>query len=256
VRCLILLAGLVLWTGCKGGIDKTLEQRLEETHSLAPTGSLNVKNTDGSIQVYGSDAAELTLKAIKRAYSVERLNGIRVQVTVRDGSASLETIFPPKPKWWRLSDRSGTVDYILIVPQELRMLHLELLNGEVTIAGLRGGKVKASLVNGRMSARNCFADLDYQVVNGAADFYYNWWEKKKFVLRAATADGGIGALLPGNASFRIEAEAPNGQIETNFVRPEPNARSRIKKLKTVIGSDPGPTFQLESRSGNIRMQGF
>jgi DUF4097 and DUF4098 domain-containing protein YvlB len=256
-RYLVSLAAVVLvLIGCKGGIDKTLEQKLEEIHPLATGGSLSIKNTDGSIHIYGADAAELRLKAIKRAYSTERLNGIGVQVTARDGSAALETIFPPKPEWWRLGDRSGTVDYFLLVPQELSALNLELVNGEVTITGLRSGKVKANLENGRMSARNCFTDLDYQVTNGAADFYYNWWEQKMFFVRAATANGGIGALVPLNASFRIEAKAPNGHIKTNLVRPELDAWSQLRNLKAVIGSDPGATFHLESRSGNIRIQGF
>jgi hypothetical protein len=111
LRNLVWLTAVVLaLIGCKGGIDQTLVQTLEEVHPLATGGSLSVKNTDGSIHIFGSDAAELRLKAIKRAYSTERLNGISVQVMAHGGSASLETIFPAKPEWWRLSDRSGTVD--------------------------------------------------------------------------------------------------------------------------------------------------
>jgi DUF4097 and DUF4098 domain-containing protein YvlB len=250
IRCLIWLTAIGLLAGCKGGIDQTLEQTIEESYPLEPSGTLSIRSEDGSIRVYGSDSPELELQAIKKAYSIERLNGIKVQVSAGLGSVSVETIFPSKKKW-SLSDRSGTVDYTVIVPQNIRMINLELANGEISIEGLREGSAKASLVNGRMTARNCFENMDYRVVNGWIDLYYNWWEKRTYLVKVTIDNGAESALVPGNASFRIAAKAPGGQIRSNLVRAE-----GTKKLMTTVGSDPGPTFEMEARTGNIKIQGY
>ena len=119
MRYLILLAGLVLWTGCKGSADKTPERVVEETHHLSPTGSLRIKNVDGSIRFYGSSVPDVQIKMTKKAYSVERLQAISMQVSSHPDSLSIETIFPPTEKW-SLRDRSGVVDYVIVMPEQLR----------------------------------------------------------------------------------------------------------------------------------------
>jgi DUF4097 and DUF4098 domain-containing protein YvlB len=252
---LIWLTAIGLLTGCKGGIDQTLEQTIEESHNLAPNGTLSIRNEDGSIHLYGSDAPEVELRATKRAYSAERLNGIKVQVSAHAGSVSIETIFPRKRKW-SLSDRSGTVDYEVIFPQNATIRNLELVNGEISIDGLREGSARASLVNGRMSARNCFGNLDYQVVNGGIDFYYNWWEESTYLVKAAISNGAVGVFLPGHASFRVAAETQGGSIMSNFIEGGQRSHGRTKRLATTIGSEPEPTFQIKVTNGNIRIQGY
>jgi hypothetical protein len=255
IHYLILLGAISLLTACKGGIDQTLEQTIEESHKLAPNGTLSIRNEDGSIHLYGSDAPEVELRATKRAYSAERLNGIKIQASAHAGSVSIETIFPPKRKW-SLSDRSGTIDYEVIVPQNATVKNLQLVNGEISIEGLRGGSAKARLVNGWLSARNCFANLDYKATSGAIDIYYNWWERKTFLVKATIANGEARVLVPGDASFRIAAETLGGRVMSNLLGQDQNSYGGRKKLEASVGSDRGPTFQIGARNGNIRIEGY
>jgi DUF4097 and DUF4098 domain-containing protein YvlB len=250
-----LLAGLALWTGCKGGVDKTLEQVVEETHHLEADGNLHIKNVDGTIRLYGWDNPEVQVRATKKAYSAERLRAITLQVASHPGSLSIETIFPPGKKW-SLRDRSGVVDYVIVMPQQLKKIELELINGEISIDGLRDGNAHASVVNGRISARNCFTNLDYEAKNGAIDFYYNWWEAGAYLAKAAIPNGAISVFLPGDASFHVEAETQGGSIISNLIDEDEHPHDHRKKLTRTFGSDRGPMFKFNAVSGNIRIHGY
>ena len=61
----------------------------------------------------------LHVKAIKRAYSRERLRALGMRVTSQGDAFSIETTSPPKKKW-SVRDRSGTIDYIVTMPSTRR----------------------------------------------------------------------------------------------------------------------------------------
>lgn len=232
-----------------------LEQVVEETHHLDPSGNLHVKNVDGTIRLYGWSNPEVQIKATKKAYSAARLQTITMQTSSRAESLSIETSFPPGKKW-SLRDRSGVVEYVIVMPDHLRTVELELANGEISIEGLRGGNARASLANGRISASNCFANLDYEAKNGAIDFYYKWWEAGTYLARAVIPNGSIGVFLPDNASFNVDAETQGGVVISNLIDEDEKPRDHRKKLARTFGSEEGPTFKFKAGNGNIRIQGY
>src|SRR5216684_1861693 len=245
-----LVLVVLFFTGCHGGIDQTLEVKIEQSYNLPPGASLSVSNEDGSIRLYGAESRDVHMEALKRAYSEERLDAIKVDASEHAEMLAIKTFFPPKPKW-SLRDRSGTVDYVIIFPQDTTIAKLDLVNGEISIDGLREGSARAVVLNGRLSARNCFGDLDYKVVNGAVDFYYNWWEDATYFVKAAIANGSIGAFLPRSASFRVEVETQAGSVTANFEQAEQSRHDGPRKLVTKIGTGVGPTYHLEVTSGHI-----
>ena len=125
------------------------------------------------------------------------MKGIVVDVKATQKSVVIETIMPPKKGALSLNDRSGTVEYIVIVPQTARITKLELANGEMLVAGLRGGSAKAYLVNGLLTAHNCFGDLDFTIVNGRLEALYDWWDKRNFSVRLSSSRGNIRAIPSG-----------------------------------------------------------
>lgn len=255
-KSLLVLFISALWlAGCSGGNSAALEEAVEKNYDFPLNGTLSVRNEDGSIHIYASDQPGLRLQATKRAYSAARLNQIKVLVSSHNDSLAIATHFPPKKKWaW--GDRSGTVDYTLVVPEEAKIASLDLVNGEISIEGMGGGTVNANLINGRIGARNCFGDMDFRVANGNIDFFYNWWEKESYVAHAAIVNGGVGFFAPMDASFRIQASTASGRIMGNFAREKEGTEGPVRKLETIVGKDPGPTFHLEARTGHINLEGF
>src|SRR5256714_535135 len=140
IRRLILAPVIMLLARTAFAVEP-LEEIVEQKYDVNPDATLSVENIDGSIRVYAADKPEIRIQAIKKAYNPERLQGIVVDVKASQSGVAITTSFPPRKN--ALSDRSGTVDYIIVAPQAARITDLKLTNGEVLVEGLRnGGKVK------------------------------------------------------------------------------------------------------------------
>ena len=177
-----------------------------------------------------------------------------VDVSVRPGSASIQTHFPPNPTWG-LFDRSGTVEYTIVIPETANISRLELGAGEVLVVGMRSQNLHAQLERGRMLARNCFSNSVFSLGRGMFTLVYEWWEPGKFSIQANVATGNALAFLPGAAAFPLIAETPHGRIMNDFTaegRPDGGA---IRKIDTAIGpaSAHDADISVRTAQGSIRV---
>ena len=194
----------------------------------------------------------MKVQAIKKAYSAERLNKIAVNVSVQPGTVSIDTHSPPKPKWG-LFDRSGTVDYVIILPWFCNISQLELANGEVLVEGMRGDNVHASLVNGRLFGHNCFTDLHLAVTNGGLDVAYDWWEEHRFSVNAEITNGNARAFIPGDASFHLFASSLNGHVASEFVEKQDRQRNGARRIDLMVGGNSETEVKINAINGGIKI---
>jgi hypothetical protein len=209
-------------------------------------------NGDGSIRVYGAAATELRVQAIKRAYSLERLDKIDIRVSIQPGQVSITTDFPPKPKWG-LEDRSGTVDYSIVVPQTAKLDQVELSTGEILIEGMRSERAQTHLATGRLFLHNCFANVRATIDTGPLALIYDWWEPIGFSVEAKSVRGGAWAAIPANAAFHLLAQTRTGKIVSDFAVPEQRGNEPIRKIDNPIGANPTARFAIDVGDGNIRI---
>ena len=241
----------LLLAGC-GAPKRVLEQTFDRTYSVEPTVRIRIVNGDGSIRVYGAAATELRVQAIKRAYVQDRLDKIDIKVSVQPGIVFITTDFPPTPKW-ALSDRSGTVDYVIVVPQTANLEQVELATGEVLIEGMRSERAAAHLGTGRIFLHNCFCNVRATVDTGPLALIYDWWEPVRFSAEAKSVSGGAWAAIPGNASFHLIAETRTGKIVSDFATPEQQSTGAIRKIAYPVGTNPLASFAIDVGDGNIRI---
>jgi hypothetical protein len=238
--------------GCGPANDRVLEETIEQSYKIEPTASISIKNVDGSIHVYGAPANEMTLQATKRAYTPNRLKQIAVNVSAQLGSVAIETNLPKKPRWGGF-DRSGTVDYTIVLPDTARISGLELANGEVSVEGMRGQNVHARLETGRLVARNCFNNVDVAVARGTLTLAYEWWEPGKFSVHANIATGNAIAFLPGDAVFHLIAETVHGKIVSDFA-PEGERRAEpTTKIDMSVNGGGDIEIKMGASEGNIKV---
>jgi hypothetical protein len=227
-----------------------LEESIQQKYDVAADATLSVHNTDGSIRIYGADQLVISIQAIKKAYNKERLVGIVVDVKATPNSVAISTSFPPRKG--ALSDRSGTVDYIIVVPKTAKVTQLELVNGEILIEGLRqGSSARAHVVNGWVGGHNCFGDLDLTIESGRLDVAYDWWENHQFAVKASNTRGNVRAVFPSDASLNLSATAVEGRIANGFAKTTP--ADIVHSVAEVIGPDAQTVVSLEARRGNIRI---
>jgi hypothetical protein len=250
VICAIVLSLAAAASICRA--DPALEDVREQRYPIAATARISIRNGDGSIRIYGADTKEVKIQAIKKAYSSERLKQIAVNITVGDDQVSIDTKFPPKPRW-NFSDRSGTVDYIVVLPQTCSISDLELSNGEVLVEGIRGRDVHATLGSGRMFCRNCFGDLHFNVTEGGVDVGYDWWETRPCSIDARVINGNARAFIPGDAAFHLIATAINGHVANDFAEKRDRVSGDLKKIDTVIGGESESNLQIHAINGSIQI---
>jgi hypothetical protein len=242
-----VVCGLVGCSDPEGGL---VEQTIEKSFTVNPTARLTIRNVDGAIRIYGSKTAEVKIQAIKRAYGADRLDKIIVNATGQADSVDIDTTYPPRPKLsW--SDRSGIVDYTIVVPETCIISRLELTNGEVQIDGMRDAAVTARLVNGRMYDHNGFGKHELFVANGGLDVTFDWWERRKFSVSAKIVNGNLRAFIPSESSFHLVAAAMSGNITNDFGDREQNAGAKVRKIDMYVGEAAQPSIDLQATEGNI-----
>jgi hypothetical protein len=240
--------------GCGSESDRVLEETFDRLYTIQPTTDISIQNRDGAVLVYGSNTNEMQVRATTKAYSRPRLKQIAIDVSVQPNSVSIHTIFPPKPRW-ALFDRSGTVDYTIVVPATVNISLLRLDAGELLVDGMHGRSVHARLGDGRIFAHNCFTDIDLALHRGNLTLAYDWWEHGTFSVQANIARGNAWASLPREAAFHIVAETAHGKIANDFDNPavaRPASPEAAKIDKSVNGGGKA-AIKMRTADGDIKI---
>jgi hypothetical protein len=244
----------MLLNGCGSGDNRVLEEVVEQVYSVEPNTDLSIQNRDGAVLVYGSDANEMRVRSVKKAYSRERLNQIAIDVSTKPGSVSVTAKFPTQPKW-AFSDHSGTVDCTIVVPATASISALDLNAGEVLLDSMRGREVHARLGDGRIFARNCFTNVDLTMDRGTLTLSYDWWEEEKFSADVQLARGNAWIFLPTDAAFHLLAHVAHGKIANDFnnVPLSANSSPRGMNIDQVINGGDSATIKVRVKKGNIKI---
>jgi hypothetical protein len=252
--CAISAALLISLSGCGHANDRVIEETFEHLYTIEPGANITIQNGDGAVLIYGSNVNEMRVHAVKKAYSHARLTQIGIDVSIKPGSVSITTKFPPKPKL-DLFDRSGTVDYTIVVPATVAISELELDAGEILVDGMRGPMTRARLGEGRVFTRNCFTNLDVAVRRGNLIVSYDWWEESSFSAEANVAAGNVWMYIPGDAAFHFLAEAAQGKIVSDFetIALEARASAPSTKTDTLVHGGGEATMKIRVEEGNINI---
>ena len=252
--CAISAALLILLGGCGRANDRVIEETFEHLYTIEPSVNITIQNGDGAVLVYGSNVNEMQVHAVKKAYSHARLSQIAIDVSTKPGSVSITTKFPPKPKWG-LFDRSGTVDYTIVVPATVTISGLDLDAGEILLDGMRGSMTRARLGEGRVFTRNCFTNLDVAVRRGNLIVSYDWWEESRFSAEANVAAGNVWMYVPSDPAFHLLAEVAQGKIVSDFetIALEAPGSAAGMKTDTRVNGGSETTMKIRVEEGSIRI---
>jgi hypothetical protein len=245
---------LLSLAGCGSESDRVLEETFERLYTIEPNANITIQNGNGAVLVYASNTSEMQVHAVKRAYRRSRLTQIAIDVSTKPGSVSITTKFPPRPKWG-LFDRSGTVDYTVVVPATANISGLELDAGEILVDGMRGAATRARLGEGRMFARNCFTNSDLAIRRGNLILSYDWWEENNFSAQANIAHGNAWVYLPSDAAFHLLVKAVHGEIFNDFesravARP---TAAKGTKIDALVNGGGQATIKFRVREGDIKI---
>ncbi|HEV2804264.1 MAG TPA: DUF4097 family beta strand repeat-containing protein [Chthoniobacterales bacterium] len=247
-----ILGAFLLVAGCSKTFENAATEVVDQSYPLDPTARLTIRNLNGSISIQGADTAELKLHAIKKAGSSAQLRNITINVAVETGSVSIATSVVPQTKRSPLGS-IGTVDYELIVPRTARIARLDLEDGKVLVEGMGGDDVRANVVDGQLTLRNCCANLHLTLANGDLDLSFERCGPRPFFAEAQITHGSARVALPQDASIRARAQTMKGKVINEFTDiVNVNGRS-LQKVDLSLGSNTRSELAIHVTTGDIRL---
>ena len=265
-----LLVGVSL---CAENVRKDLHFRVGKR----PTISIN--NPYGPVVVRAGASHEVTVTAI--------LHSDKVELDQSKSHNRVEIISHVLPG---ANPASGTVEYEIVVPPDANVtlhsdngrMHVEKLNGDVTLAGndgpievvdCAGGHVHVRTLNGGVSLRNVHAHIEVMSVGGdvvmravtgetvavnsnSGKIEYDGDFRGEGEYAFTSHTGNIEAVAPAYASIEVLARSTNGLVQSDFSLEPKHAPFLVRGANSLSGTigKAASSVNLFSFSGKIRLK--
>ena len=247
-----LLAGTILlatWqSGCGiGDAALTARQTQVETRAIEPTGTFQLKNTNGRVEIRAGSERQVRIEAEKMAPSEQVLNELEVAIVAQGNRVEVLTRAPHTP--WGFFGSSGRVNYRITLPASVRV-DVESTNGSVHVSGVAGA-VRVRSVNGSVRVEDAAGEVAAHSVNGSVNVAYSAVPRQG-LHRFATTNGSVTVRLPADASGSFQADTVNGGISTDLPLAV-QGHFGTKHLRGQLG-EGGGRFEISTVNGSVAVK--
>jgi DUF4097 and DUF4098 domain-containing protein YvlB len=233
-----------------------LTGEFHQTYALNPTGRVSIENINGGVHISVWDQNEVKVDAVKRAYTKERLDEARIDVSATADSVRIRTEYPDRNQSFsdgepRRHNNPATVEYTLTIPRKARIDSADLVNGSLDIEGVEGD-VKAACVNGQVKARGLTGDVKLSTVNGGVDATITRLDESKST-SLNSVNGSIVLTIPSDSNAQVKASTIHGAITNDFGLRVNDGEYVGHELSGQIGNG-GPRIRLNNVNGSIAIK--
>jgi DUF4097 and DUF4098 domain-containing protein YvlB len=227
-----------------------LTEEFHQTYQISATGRIELENINGPVHITSWDRNEVKIDAVKRAWTKERLDEARIDISSHSDSLSIRTRYPSHDNTFDgdRHDNPASVEYTLVVPRKARLDEIKLVNGSLDIQDV-AGEVHASCVNGYLKARNLEGRTELNTVNGRLQATMTSLSSSPLELSAV--NGSLGLTLPSDAKADVEANTISGGISNDFGLPVTH-HNVGNSLRGQLGGG-GTLVKLNNVNGHIEI---
>jgi DUF4097 and DUF4098 domain-containing protein YvlB len=213
------------------------------TYTIAPDGTIEIENRNGSIEVTSADGPQLEV-AISRqaeARSDEAAQALLKQIEIlEEAGASRVRLTTKAPV-----DSSTRVNYTVRAPRSLSTV-VKTENGRVVVEGM-AGQVRAAGSNGPIIGKRLTGGVQANTINGPVRMEL---PSVGGEVSLATVNGPVQLVLPATAKADVSARSLNGRIVTSGLTFE-NLDQRSGREMEARLNGGGPRVHLETTNGPI-----
>ncbi|MBE0712752.1 MAG: DUF4097 family beta strand repeat protein [Candidatus Aminicenantes bacterium] len=210
------------------------------TVEFAAGGTIALENEAGNVEIVGWDKDAVEVVAQGEAANPGEKRKVRaygfweikpdVEIKKMDGSLSIRT---------RPFDGPGdlpAVDYTIRVPNSIVLSGIRMEEGNLTISDVFG-RIEGSLERGDLAVSNFSGSVDLFIGTGSADVEV-LDVRDQDTIAISSREGDIVLRLGADTGAQVEAEAPLGQVRSDFdlgaKTPAPNVSGRIGSGGAVV----------------------
>jgi len=220
----------------------------DKTYEVAADATLEIRNTNGRIDVRTHAAPTITVKAQRTARAVSEQGARELLArTSLEASASTTRVTLVTPRNSGLAmGQHITIDYDVLVPATVAVT-LTNVNGRVDVDGV-AGPAELETVNGRIIARGIATLRKAETVNGSVDLDLAALPSQG--ARVETVNGSVGVAMPSTTAADVSVRTVNGGISVDgFGQVQDRERRRRHYEGRINGG--GPTLRIETVNGGV-----
>jgi Putative adhesin len=243
---------VLMLAGCEMSVGHLVGRASDEwtrTYPLATGGELEIVNTNGKIEVEGTDGSTVEIRAERIARAAtdagasELLPRIIIRETVKPDRISVVT----ERMSGFMFGANFEVRYHVRAPKNA-VIRLTNTNGAVS-ATATSGKLIARTTNGGVTAKSIAGAVDARTTNGGVNVDLVSLSDR---VTLQTTNGGVGVTVPPDAKADISASCTNGGISVSGLKMETTESSRRHVEGKLNGG--GPSIELRTTNGGIRVR--
>ncbi|WP_371376518.1 DUF4097 domain-containing protein [Thalassotalea aquiviva] len=240
----ILLATVALQANAK------FYDTVEYAFGLEGKGQLVLENVNGDVDIKAWDKNEILVTAEITASDEETRKRIQVKTKQVGDKVSVETDYEHGEGWGRHNNINGSVDYTVMVPADVKLRDIDLVNGSLKVENV-SGELNAEVVNGSVTATGLASDVEVDSVNGKVELTFAD-HASNIDVEVETVNGGIRIYVAEGFGAKIEASTGNGSIKTDFGLRGEKGQYYGTDLEGQFG-DASSNLELESVNGSIKV---
>lgn len=227
-------------------------EEFHQTYNIAANGRLELDNINGDVHISAWDQNEIKVDAVKYANSKDRLDDARIEIDSGKDYLSIRTKYRDHDLSFNWGGRNNppSVEYTLMVPRNIRLDEIKLINGSLDLSGVTG-EVRASCINGKLEAHNLSGRADLSTINGHLDARFDQLSGSSVELKSV--NGSVELTIPSDSKAEIEASTVSGGIENDFGLHVNHHRFVGHDLRGELGNG-GPHIRLENVNGRIEIR--
>jgi len=250
----LLLPLGVLLAGCDLSLGHLTARATDEwsrSYPLEAGGEIRIVNTNGKIEIEGTDGSTVEVKAEKIARGAtdtaarELLPRIVIKEDIKPDRVSLET----ERMSGIMIGAAFEVRYHVRAPKNA-VVNITNTNGQVALAALTG-KVKAQTTNGGVNGRNLTGGVDARSTNGGVTIDMASIGPDSISLR--TTNGGVTLTLPDGAKANLTASCTNGGINVSALDNLEISEQSRRRLEGRLNGG-GTAIEVRTTNGGIRVR--
>jgi len=188
----------------------SLTEQFQQTYTVNPHARISLNNINGDVEIIATDGNQVKIDAIKSADSQKKLDEAKINVDATSDSITIETKYPHR---WNNND-PASIDYKISVPRDAELDGIDLVNGKLTLNGVRGD-VSASCVNGTLMASGLAGEAKLSTVNGKLEATFDQVDNTNRI-SMSSVNGSIVLSVPNNVDASFEANTLSGRISNDF----------------------------------------
>ena len=267
-------------------------QEIRRSFTVNPGASITLKNTSGGITISSWDRSHVEMVTVKTG-DPNNFDKVKISINARASRLDIKTNYPPmrgigvSVQYNLKVPRNVVLDSIESVSGSIEITGIDgrvtaktvsgaisasRINRDVELRSVSGrihvsdiaGKSSISTVSGRILIDNSLSaetSLNAESVSGGVQFDGRLNPDGRYLIR--NVSGAILLNLSADSNFDIDASTSSGSIKSDFdisdsaTRKNETTRNRKKergKVITVVVGSGGPTVELRTTSGSIRIQ--